>query len=505
MSAAAAIVEPTPCGCPACEQGFVPFTVAHFRVWASALTLDNGKPWKVETYFELFLEDYFAGTPENWLLVPEGNAKTTNVGGLAVYLLEHRGFAEIPWAASARDQAEIGYRQAAGFVRRSRRLSVLMRCYDGYRRIVNQQTGGRIQVFAADDRTGDGVIPTDAFLDELHRHPDLRLYRTWQGKLDKRGGQLATISTAGEPGSDFEETRTVIRQSLPVVHAEPGFTHCRSDQLAFHEYAVPEGADVEDCVIVKLANPFSGITPSKLERKRATPTMTLAHWRRFSCNLATRSDMAAIMEAEWIAADVANAEAKDGVLPLTIPRGSEVWLGLDVAWKWDTTAIVPLWWRDEEFRLLGPSTVLTPPRDGNSLDPALVEAALLEFAETYRVDTVVMDTTKAEQLASWIESELGCIVIDRQQTNTMACLDYARFMEALRSGWLFHTGDPDLKIHALNAIARVLPGGDARFDRAVANRRSPDQNRRVIDALVAAAMVHSVRVAFGDNVPLEIF
>jgi phage terminase large subunit-like protein len=471
------------------------FTVEHFRRWALELELDNGKPWIVEPYFEQCVEDYFAGLRENWWLVPEGNAKTTSVAGLAVYLLEHRGCAEIPWAASARDQAEIGYRQAAGFIRRSERLSQLMRCYDGYRRIVNLETGGRIQVFAADDRTGDGVIPTDAFLDELHRHPDLRLYRTWQGKLDKRGGQLATISTAGEPGSDFEETRTFIRQSVPIVESMPGFVRCRSDAIAFHEYAVPEGGDVEDMETVKLANPFGAITVESLARKRATPTMTLPHWTRFTCNIATRSEMAAIMESEW--ADAATTDE--------IPEGAEVWLGIDVAWKWDTTAIVPLYWRDAEYRLLGPATILVPPRDGTSLDPALVEAAVLEFREAYRVDTVVMDTSKAEQLAAWIESELGCNVIDRQQTNALACVDFARFMEALREGWLHHSGDQGMREHALNAVARVLPGGDARFDRPAANRRSPEQNRRVIDALTAASMVHSVRVGVGDYAEVEIF
>ena len=53
------------------------FTIDHFRSWALDLELDNGKQWEVEDYFALYLEDYFAGTPENWLLVPEGNAKTT--------------------------------------------------------------------------------------------------------------------------------------------------------------------------------------------------------------------------------------------------------------------------------------------------------------------------------------------------------------------------------------------------------------------------------------------
>jgi hypothetical protein len=46
--------------------------------------------------------------------------------------------------------------------------------------------------------------------------------------------------------------------------------------------------------------------------------------------------------------------------------------------------------------------------------------------------------------------------------------------------------------HALNAIARPLPQGDSRFDRPSQTRMSSEQDRRVIDALTAAAMVHSL-------------
>ena len=45
--------------------------------------------------------------------------------------------------------------------------------------------------------------------------------------------------------------------------------------------------------------------------------------------------------------------------------------------------------------------------------------------------------------------------------------------------------------HVLNAVARVLPRGDARFDRPSQTRISADQDRRVIDALSAASMVHA--------------
>lgn len=473
------------CRCPGCAAGLSPFTVEHFRAWALQLELDTGGPWVVEAFFEEFLADYFTGVPEAWLIVPEGNSKTTSLAGLGVYLLEHRKTASIPWAASSRDQAEIGYRQAEGFVLRSPRLRPLLKCQEGYRRIKNAQTGGRLQVFAADDKTGDGVIPTDAFLDELHRHKNLSLYRTWRGKLEKRGGQMATISTAGEPGSEFEETRELIRQSTPIVTRRPGFTHCRSEQIALHEYAVPEDGDVEDMAVVKQANPFSAITVDRLARKRQSPTMTVAHWRRFVCNLATRSGLAAIQESEWFAAVTGDR----------IPAGEPRWLGLDVAWKWDTTALVPLWIRDPDFRLLGAATILTPPRDGTSLDPHLVEKALLDEHARGPIHTVVMDTSKAEQLAEWIRETIGAEVIDRGQSNQFAVLDYERFMEALREGWLRHTGDHALTRHALNAIAQQLPGGDIRFNRPSKTRQGGNQDQRVIDALTAASMVHTTAAA----------
>lgn len=417
--------------------------------------------------------------PEIWLIIPEGNAKTTLFSGLALYHIEHRRGASVPVAASSRDQVGILYDQADGFITRSQMRG--FKLHPGYRRIRHEGTGGRIQVMAADDRTGDGTIPTLALLDELHRHSDLRLYRTWRGKLVKRGGQMGAISTRGEPGSEFELTLERIRDVAADVSVNGSFTRAASPHLILHEWAVPSGSDLDDLEVVKAANPLKSMTIEEIAKKRASPTWNLGHWRRFVCNLPTRSDSSAITESEWV-----NARTDE-----PFPTGAPIWVGLDVAWKWDTTAIVPFLSTDDTHRRFGPAVVLTPPRDGNSLDPDLVEAAFLELHERNTIHTVVMDMSRAEQLARWIETTLGATVIDRPQTNTFAVADYDAFMEALRNGWLKHSGDAGLTRHALNAIARVLPFGDARFDRPQQSRLGQEQERRVIDALTAAAMVHA--------------
>jgi len=104
-----------------------------------------------------------------------------------------------------------------------------------------------------------------------------------------------------------------------------------------------------------------------------------------------------------------------------------------------------------------------------------------------------MDTNKAEEIAAWL-SDQGLTVVDRAQTSKPQSEDYQRFMEALRGGSLKHSGDLGLKRHALNAVTKLLPDGGARFARTSETRQGGNQESRVIDALVAGAMVHSYAV-----------
>jgi phage terminase large subunit-like protein len=465
-----------------------PFTVSHFRAWSARFRLKDGKRFVLEEWEARFLEDLFArelGRPvfsELWLVVPEGNGKTTFFALVVLYTVEFAREAWVPVAASARDQAvDLTYRIAAGFVQRNG-LEVprgQFRLHPGYRTIVHEESRGAAKIFASDAASGDGVDPTLALIEELHRLASMELYETWAGKLDKSGGQLVIASTAGEPGGPFEELRERIRQSADEYERDGCFVRAASAGVVLHEYAIPEDGDPEDLELVAAANPFSAITVETLARKRAKPSWRLNHWRRFTCNLPTRAEEAAIQEAEWFAA--ATEER--------IPVGESVWVGMDVAWKWDTTAIVPLWIRDSEFRLLGPASIIEPPRDGTSTHPDEVKRALYEIHAVNPIHTVVMDMSYADDVAAWISDELNATVIDRSQTNTAAIEDYNSFMEALRNGWLRHSGDQGLTKHALNAAARMLPQGDIRFDRLKKGRLA-EQDRRVIDALTAAAMVH---------------
>jgi phage terminase large subunit-like protein len=148
-----------------------------------------------------------------------------------------------------------------------------------------------LKVYAADQATGDGVIPTMALVDELHRHVDLGLYRLWKGKLRKRGGRIVTITTAGEPGTEFEEQREKIRNEAPD-HERDGM-HVRAvgqgGRLIFHEWRVVPDDAFADMEAVKAANPLQMISAEDLAEDFASETTDIGDWKRLKCNIASRS------------------------------------------------------------------------------------------------------------------------------------------------------------------------------------------------------------------------
>lgn len=473
-----------------------PGTIDHFRLYAQQLILDNGSSWEPEDFQLEPVKDLLAGTTETWLVIPEGNGKTTLMAGVALYHADYTPEASVVLGASSRDQCEWLHGQAAGFVRRSPGLNKRFRVFDGYRRIKALRSDGKIQVFAADERTGDGVIFTLALLDELHRHRDLRLYRTWRGKARKRGGQLAAISTAGEPETEFEEIRGRVKLEAPEISRDGAYTRAASEGMVLHDFSVPVDGDVEDMAQVKAANPLSTVTEKTLTEDFASPTMSMPHWRRMKCNQAVRGIERAIDESEWDAAGVEEEAVSELCWP--IPPQKSIWVGLDLGWKWDTTAWVPFWWRDREYRLFGVPKIITPPQDGTSLDPKEVKQAFRDIYARNPVEVVVMDESRGEDIAGWLREEYPNLrVIAYGQGNPMKATAAERFLEGLREGHIKQPRDPEFTRQVLNAISKTLPDGRIRFDRPSTSRNKSQQAVRVWDALDAASMVHASAV--GDQ------
>ena len=202
--------------------------------------------------------------------------------------------------------------------------------------------------------------------------------------------------------------------------------------------------------------------------------MAPVHMRRYG----RHGEDAAISDKEW------RACARPG---LEIPEGATgVHVGVDLGWKIDSTALVPVWRPEREDSILVHSpTILTPPGDGTSLPVEDVFSVCEAMAERWPRCVFVLDPMAGgEHLAQRIDSELPRVkVATHSQAHGPMCLASARLADAIATGRLQHPDDPDLTAHVLAAGVRQV-GEHWRLAKQ-RGREAP------IDAAIALAMALS--------------
>lgn len=474
-------------GPPALKLRGRPGTLPHFRAWSRLLRLEDGSAFRLEAFQAKMLADHFAGARELVALLPKGNGKSTLLGALALYHLEFTTEARCYIAAASRDQAGIIFGAAVGFARRSPGLAGRYDPKQGSRQILSVRDSGFIRVLAADADTADGVAPTLALVDELHRHRTGELLAVFRGGLGKRGGQLVTISTAGsDPDSPLGLLR---RAALAQGVVERRGTHMRSaggdGGFVLHEWSLGPDDDLDDLRLVKRANPARFVTAENLRLVKGAPGTSRAQWARFHCNVWAQDDDSAISELDWGRCAVPGGE---------IPDGSEVLVGIDLGWKWDTTALVPCQPLGGERVRYGRPVILVPPHDGTMLDEGLVWDALVGMSGRWSVRVVLDPNAGGQRLAQRIRDELGLEVLEHSQDPSPMSDASMRFAGAVGGGLVEHPGDEAFTGQVCAAAAKSTVGGEKW--RLVKGRA-----RRPIDAAVAAAMAYRVATAVADRPP----
>src|SRR4051812_40344654 len=349
--------------------------VRRFARFCSSLTLDNGRPMRLQAFQRAMLEDYFAGATESVIIIPKKNGKTTLLGALALFELVSGRDREIAIAAASRDQASILFEQAAGLVRRTPGLAEGVKGMRGYRVIASRTDHGRIRVLASDVDTVDGWLGDRAFVDELHRHRSSALYGVLRDGLGPRAGKMVAISTAGESeASVLGEMRSEARR-VPRVDRDGAHLRARSANGAYalHEWALDRDDDVDDMKVVKTANPASWQTPARLQQRHDSPSMLTHQWLRFACGIWVGQDAWWITGEDWAALEGGRLEA-----------GDRVTVGFDGSRVSDSTALVLCRVEDGLLELAG--LWEAPPKGkGWEVPGGEVDAALAGVMERYKV------------------------------------------------------------------------------------------------------------------------
>lgn len=458
--------------------------VARFSAFCEKyLRTENLKPLVIEPFQRQMLAGYFAGVRSTLCILPKKNGKTTLLGALALYHLCSTPEADCVIVASSRDQAGIMLRQVRGFIRRSPELKDALEVKQ--REIVYDRLDGRIRILASNVDTTDGVIPTLVLVDELHRHKDSDLYGVLRDGLGPRNGQMLTISTAG----DLEDSP--LGRLRKAAHETQGFTrdgchwHVRTATLEYHEWALDINDDRDDLELVALANPASWQTVAALKERHDDDSMTEWQWARFACGVWLAGEDGAISGKEWTACADKTA---------AIPANTKgVYIGVDLAWRWDTAAYVPVFKNDEGLLVIGAPRILHPPGDGTSIDDHEHWSVVEEMADIWPEATFVIDPNAGgESLAQRIDAELPARVAEHNQQPTTMALAAQRLSEAISSGRIRHPDDPELNSQILAAAPRPV-GEGWRFVKR-------KKNKLPIDAAIALCMAVSVIVG-GDEPP----
>lgn len=422
------------------------------------------------------LHDYFEGAKESLILISKKNGKTTLLAALGLYHLLVTDDAACYIGAASRDQASILFEQATGYVRRSPWLQEHVELKVGFREIRSKRDSGRLRVLASDANTADGVIPTLALVDELHRHKNSDLYAVFRDGLGPRHGQMITISTAGD---DENSPLGMLRQSahqLPDQFRDGAYRYAHKDGFALHEWALDPDDDRDDIENVLRANPAPWQTIETLRGRLESPSTRPWEWARFACGVWVSGEDSAISEKEWRDCADVYAEIPDGTVGVTI--------GIDLGWKWDTTAIVPIHKADDMITVHTP-TIVVPPRDGTSTQVEDIWGPIEEMAAKWPEATFVLDPNAGgEQIAQRIDNDLGgSRVATHSQKSTTMALAAQRLSEAIAERKLRHPDDPDLNAHVLAAAAKSV-GEGFRFVKQ-------GKKKRPIDGVVALAMAVS--------------
>jgi phage terminase large subunit-like protein len=256
----------------------------------------------------------------------------------------------------------------------------------------------------------------------------------------------------------------------------------RANGFAYHEWSLDPTDDVNDLVLLKLANPASWVDEGELRARRDSPTTQPWQLKRFTAGIWVAGEEGAISEKEWAAC------ARPG---LEIPQGAEgVVVGIDLGWKWDTTAIVPIRREGDGPIQVHPPAILTPPQDGTSLDAEEVFGACEAMADRWPGLTFVLDPQAGgEQLGQRLDRELPARVLTHSQHSGPMCDASQQLAEAIAEGGMEHPDQQELNAHVLAAGAKFIGVGW----RLV----KPQQKNLPIDGAVALAMAVRVLSAIG--------
>ena len=465
----------------------------------------SGKPfelldWQAEMLGELFgwvrVSDNTRRYRVAYISTAKKQGKSTLLAGIGLYLLVMDGEngAEIYGAAADREQASVVFREAASMVRASPMLSEILEVIDSRRTIAYRREASFYRVLSADAFRAEGLNIHGLLFDELHAQRDRRLWDALRyGGAAREQPLLVSITTAGyDRNSICYEQYRYAKQVLADWRHDPAFFAYIAE--------MEQDANWKDPDVWPQANPSWGITikPDDFAadvREAEQSTSKLNSFLRYRMNTWTQQDTRWIKPEVWVACRSEPPEPLDG---------KPCWIGLDLAYTQDTSALVAVFPDAEggidvwaRFYIPGDLIEERERRDrfsysqfvreghivatpGNVTDYDFIRRDVEEFAQRYAVRLVAVDPYNATHLSNQLDG-LG-IPVRRYPQGFAGMNAPSRLLEnLLAQGKIRHTS-PVLDWQANNVAIRQNAEGLIR-----PLKPKPNSSERV-DGIIALVM-----------------
>lgn len=443
-----------------------------------------------ETRLRRFLEAYEEEARKN--------GKSAKGSGLLLYMLTADGEhgAECYTAATTRDQARIVFDDAKAMAERSPGLRTHLGLAIMQHSLTVAHTSSKATPLAAEGSTLDGLNVHFALLDELHAHKTRAVYDVIDSARGAREQSLLwTITTAGTDRSGIcYERRTHITKILDKVIVD--------ERVFGIIYTLDDGDDHFDPKVWIKANPNLGKSV-QLDELMAQARKAEAMPSALSNFLTKRLNVWVSGESPWM--DMRAWErCAQGLSLESIPDGSRVWMGLDLAQKKDFAALSLVW--ESEVLRPGPDGVHVPVRvwnvctrmylnelaiqesgnahlagwarqdyvvvtDGDLTDFDVIADDMRTYCRRFDVQEIAFDPALSMYFAGKLIAE-GMPLVEIQQRAVFFTPALIQVENMVREGNLQHEGNPVMAWMVSNLVVKK-----SKFNELMAPTKEREENK----------------------------
>jgi phage terminase large subunit-like protein len=426
-----------------------------------------GQPFELTAWQQQLIQSLYERRPDGLLryrrsLIGLGrkNGKSLLGSLIALYgLIEGEHGAEVYSAAGDRRQARVVFDEAKWQVQQSPALSGICKVYRDA--IEVPSTHSIYRVLSSDAKLQQGLNPSTVIFDELHVQPNSELWDALTlGSGARRDPQIVAITTAGYDLSSICGTLYAYGQKVCRGELE-------DEQFGFWWWEAPDGCDLNDRDAWLQANP--NLAEGLLDMEdmeiavRQTSEISVRRYR-FNQWVRTAED-SWLPQGAWELCRDASVE---------LQPGAATWVGVDMALKRDTTAVVLV--QHVEGRIVARAKIWLP--EGGVLDVAAVESYLREIAQQYDIQEIAFDPAFFMRTAEAL-AEDGFPMTEYPQSPQRMIPACGNLYELIVNQKLVHDGNPIFSDQVLSAAQRVKDSGWT---------LSKGKSKRKIDAVIALAM-----------------